>query len=79
MNAKDVLFNFVLRRVEDEPLTTRVPVLRALAEFAGDPTTTANLRAVADQLEHADHMCREFVFSFQAPRAVAAKNTGRTK
>lgn len=60
---REILFAFVLDRISSEPIHTRIPVLRALAEYSGNPVDSERLQRIADQLEAADRLCREFKFS----------------
>ena len=52
------------------PVHRRVVLYRALAEICGCPQEAASLRQLADDLEAADHRCREFAFRIQSPLPV---------
>lgn len=53
-----------LAHAESLPIRRRAALYRALAEFCGVPNQSADLRAIASDLETADHRCREFAFRF---------------
>jgi hypothetical protein len=64
MNARSVLFNFVLTRIESEPVATRADLYDALAEIAGRRDEVAKLRSLASDLRQANRRCQEFAFTF---------------
>ncbi|TXH12080.1 MAG: hypothetical protein E6R03_13565 [Hyphomicrobiaceae bacterium] len=63
----EVTLEFLLRAAEDAPLRTRVSILRTAAEFCGVQQEAANLHQIANDLERADRLCREFKFSTPSP------------
>ncbi len=69
--AKQVLVTFVLQQAEDQPLSKRVHLYRALAQYSGVPREMDALNQLADQLEAADLSCRQFVFDFTNATATA--------
>lgn len=64
MSNREVLFRFVLDKAESAPTSNRAAIYRALAEFAGDPKQTRELKSLAEDLEQAEFRCREFAFRF---------------
>ena len=58
------LIQFVLERAENEPVSRRARLLRALASICGDQKEQQQLGDLALHLERADALCREFNFSF---------------
>lgn len=55
----------VLAYAEDKPVEKRVRLMRHIADYAGDPDKTANLRHHAAQLEAAHYACRELRLEFK--------------
>jgi hypothetical protein len=68
MTAKEVLFEFVLSRAQQEAVQTRINLYRSLAEYAGEIVQRDELNKLAADLESADLRCREFAFHFQHGR-----------
>ena len=68
---RNILVRHVLDTVDGLTLTKRVHVLRGLASVIGDPDETSDLNQLADELEAADHRCREFAFRFSNPQRKA--------
>ena len=58
------LIEFVLDQADLQPSPKKIRLYRALAEFAGDPKRTRELQDLADTLDRADQLCREFKFRF---------------
>lgn len=61
----DTVVNFCLEHAESAPVSKRVSLYRGLAEICSDKFLTANFNSMADDLEHADSLCREFHFKFK--------------
>lgn len=57
-----LITEFVLDHAQDAPVRKRIAIYRALAECCGSPQEAVELRTVADNLESAEHACRQFVF-----------------
>jgi hypothetical protein len=64
-NPHHELFQFVLEKAEQEPNSRKIRLYRALASYAGNPEEASKLNTLADGLESADHLCREFIFNFR--------------
>ena len=62
-NSKEILFKFVLSRLEGESARTRIEIYRALADYAGVDAEAERFREMADALEAADQKCLELHFS----------------
>lgn len=77
-DPKTILFNWALDRSASEPNSVRVPVLRALAEYAGDNEQAKELTTIADALECADQRAREFAFNFASLGRTPANQPRRT-
>lgn len=58
------LIAFVLDRAQDESTAKRARLYRALAPIVGEPAERNALDRLAYDLETADALCREFIFSF---------------
>lgn len=65
---RQILFEYVLTRLQSEPIHTRIALLRALADYAGCERTALELLAQADDLDQADARCRQFAFTFSQGR-----------
>lgn len=72
-NPHTELFDFVLEKLESEPVKRRVRMLRVLSNYAGAPELTNKLSEIADALEHADRACQEFAFQLTHPTKKDAK------
>ncbi len=59
------LCDAVLTYAEDKPVEQRIEVLRILADYAGDPERTAEMRSHAAELEAAHYRCRELHLKLQ--------------
>jgi hypothetical protein len=53
------LCDAVLDYANDKPVEKRIRLMRILADYAGDPDRTAELRQHAAELEAAHYRCRE--------------------
>ncbi len=60
--AMQTILAFCLRRAEQEPVTERVKLYRALAIFCGSSEMAATFCRTADELQAADRRCREVAF-----------------
>lgn len=49
----------VLTYAETQPIEKRIRLMRILADYAGDPDRTAEMRQHAAELEAAHYRCRE--------------------
>ena len=65
VNPRTELFEFVLAKLENEPIHRKVRILRALSHYAGEAELTNKLTTLAADLEAAEKRCREFAFQFQ--------------
>lgn len=63
-NAIETIIEFCLSEVEGKNLQTRAAIYRALADICGDELEHKNLIRMARDLENADSVCRQFMFSF---------------
>ena len=63
-NSHAALVSFVLEKAASEPVPRRVELYRGLAIVCGDADDQKQLADLANQLENADKLCREFNFSF---------------
>jgi len=77
-DPKTILFTWALDRSASEPNSVRVPVLRALAEYAGDTEQAKELTTIADALECADLKAQEFAFNFSTLSRTPASQPRRT-
>jgi hypothetical protein len=64
LDARTIVFESLLEFAEQQPMRKRATLYKALAEFAGDPVTTAELQVLASDIEAAEARCREFQFQF---------------
>jgi hypothetical protein len=65
--AATLLAEFVLEKAAAEPLVRRVALYRALAATLTEASPAfAELTALADQLEEADHQHRQLLLRFRA-------------
>lgn len=51
MNSKQVIFEFVLSRLEADPIARQIELLKSLADYAGDKGDVAALLSMAEGLE----------------------------
>jgi len=65
--SQHVVMDFCLEHAESSPVRRRVSLYRGLAELCGDLREQKQLMQMADELEHADSLCREFRFNFTKP------------
>lgn len=65
--ARNVLTEFVLERMELEPIAKRIELLRSLAIFnvSGSPKEREELHALADELEQIERKHRQLVLDFK--------------
>ena len=61
----DELTEFVLTSLEHEPVERRIRIMRTIADLAGDPARTAEIRQHAAELEAAHYRCRELLLKLQ--------------
>ena len=59
------VISFCLEHAENAPSAKRVPLYRGLAKICSDKNLAAKFSTLADDLETADHNCREFRFKFE--------------
>lgn len=66
MRSKEMqtVMDFCLEHAAEVSVARRVSLYRGLASFCGDATEAAQFCKLADDLEAADHRCREFAFHF---------------
>lgn len=62
--AKAVV-EFCLDHAPEAPVAKQISLYRGLAEICGNPDQAAQFCELADDLEDADHRCREFAFKFK--------------
>lgn len=64
LSPHEKIIQFVLEQSAQQPLCKRISLYRSLAEIAGSPKDTQQLKTLADELECADARCAEFAFHF---------------
>lgn len=69
VNAREILFGFVLEQAQPLPVKRRIQIYRALAEYAGSEADTKLLSSAAADLERADRCMQEFAFTLNAPKS----------
>lgn len=64
--AANVLTEFVLARMEHEPIAKRIELLRSLAIYMhATPSQCAEFHAMADELEQIEQKHRQMVLDFK--------------
>ncbi len=64
-----ILSEFVLERIEGEPLARRIVLCRALAAVTANKTQRAELVAMADELARIERRHRQLLINFRGGRA----------
>ena len=67
-NSRQIIFEWVTTTAQQAPVSTRIKLYRALADFTGDSKETSHLNSLADDLEKADARAREFAFQLSLRR-----------
>lgn len=68
------LFDFVLDKSANELPAKRVRILRALAEYAGDPETATTIKRLAKEIESAEASFTELSLQFRPPSTSNGNN-----
>lgn len=76
MNAAEVLHDFVLARLDAEPLKKRAELYRALAELAATPAERKTLRTLAAECELIEKQHEQLLLDFRR-RADGGTKEGR--
>lgn len=65
MSDSDTLVDFILARLDAEPLATRVKMYRALSSFAARTEDRRSFEKLARELEAVDAAHQQLVFDFR--------------
>jgi hypothetical protein len=69
----DVMIAFAIEQAAALPVLQRIRVYRGAAAALAEDVKARELRALADDLEAADHRCREFAFRIQTQPSGGAR------
>lgn len=65
----EIIFNYVLERMQSEPIDKRIQLLRSLAYYSADKSEMASLVKMANALEEVQRSHRQLLLNLQQVRS----------